>query len=227
MEEPASEAPHEPDARPDRERARVRRRLWWLAVPIVLVTAAVWIGTAFAPALAVHAPLALLLLCPAWRHLLLVALELDAATYFALGLARMFLPNPLYYQLGRDHGPRAIHWVEERSGRSGRVLRRVERLFARFGPFVVLVAPIGTVSALAGASGLRPRLYLTLNLAGNAAQLVGVRLVAAHFGDEVRSVLAFVAERVPLLTIVSVALVVLVQGLQWRRSRTPKAPPGP
>src|SRR3954453_4154775 len=83
-----------------------RRRLTLLLVPIACLVVASNVGSALAPTLSVHPPLALLALDARNRHLVLVTNNLDALSYYAVGTFRLVLSDPLFYLLGYWYGER-------------------------------------------------------------------------------------------------------------------------
>ncbi|MEZ4226484.1 MAG: VTT domain-containing protein [Polyangiaceae bacterium] len=198
---------------------RGRALLSALLAPIVLTTTATLTGTALAPKLLVSAPLLLIALNPVSRHLILVSPVTELGPYLAVAVTRLFLPDPFYFAIGRLWGKDAIAWVERRLGGAGRLVRGVEALFERAGWLVLMLAPVGLVCVLAGASRMSVRTFVLLNLAATVTWALIVRRLGDVFAGPVALVRQFVADNVLLLTGVSVLLVVIQLILQRRRSR--------
>jgi membrane protein DedA with SNARE-associated domain len=201
------------------ELARRRRKLTLLVGPLVLTFAATSIGVAFAPALLERAPVALILLAPLIRHLVLASPALDAPTFYVVGLVGFFLVDPFAYLLGREYGSGAVEWVIRRAGAAAGWIRWVERMFRRAAPLVLLVSPGPFVNLLAGASGMRVPAWLCLNLGGTLGLLVLVRLFGEALAGPIGVVRAFVEANVLALTVGSVVLVAGGTLLRRRRMR--------
>jgi membrane protein DedA with SNARE-associated domain len=190
-----------------------------LLLPIVVATAMTLTGTALAPALLTDHPLVLMSLNPAPRHLVLATNSVDWIPFFVVALARLFFPDPFYYLLGRAFGADAIAWIERRSGTSGKWVRWLERLFARAGIVLLFVAPAGLMCVLAGASRMRPALFVTVNLLGTLTGLLLVRLFGAALAEQIEVVRQFVQANVVALTLFSVVAVLVSSWVRRRRAR--------
>lgn len=201
------------------ERVPARRNLTALLVPIGVFAAASVVGTAFAPALLVHAPLALIALNPIYAHLILASNSIAAVPFFAVAVARLFASDPFYFLIGREYGGAAIEWVERRSPLAGRLARFVERLFERAGPLVLFVVPGGLVCVLAGASHMRARTFVAINLAGTVAVVALVRFSGHALADPLEVVRDFVQANILLLTGVSIVLVGVSTVIRRRRAK--------
>ena len=172
-----------------------------------------------APALIGEHPLWLVALNPVVRHLVLATNSVDALPFYAVALARLFASDPFYFLIGRDFGRDAIEWIERRSGGAGRLVRFLERLFARVGLLLVFVAPAGFVCVLAGAARVSPTLFVTVNLAGTLTGITLARLFGAALAEPIDAVKDFVEANVVVLTLASLALVVLSSVVRRRRAR--------
>ena len=136
-----------------------------LSILGVLATGSM-IGTAFSFYLVNHYPLLLVGLSPIGRHFILAAPVANAFALVTVIVLRRMLFYVTSYNLGRALGPRGIPWIEARAARFARFVRYIERLFGR-APQVIVLTMVGpTVSAIAGISGMRLRLFAgkTLNL---------------------------------------------------------------
>lgn len=164
-------------------------------------------------------PLLLLVLSPIPVHLVLVAPLSDPVAFVAVVSARRLVGALLGYYLGVHYGDAAVHWVEARSGGSGRALRWLKRSFGRFPyPMIVLLPNLGT-PLLAGAVRLRMPAFIATNLVGQA-------WIAAAFymaGDAMRELLLpvidFIGANMIAITALSIALVVMLQVLRRRRRK--------
>ena len=205
---------------PSRSRAG-RRKLTALIAPLGVLGVAV---ASRAPRsrrrLLVRAPLALIALNPVYTHLILASNSIAPVPFFVVAVARLFAADPFYFLIGREYGGAAIEWVERRSALAGRVARFIERLFQRAGPVVLFVVPAGLVCVLAGASRMRARTFVAINLAGTLAVVLLVRAFGHAFADPIETVRNFVETNILVLTAVS-ALVVAVSALLRRKKARP------
>lgn len=176
-----------------------------LGVWFFLATASA-VGAAFAPYLLVNYPALLLATSPLPRHLLLVAPVLDPTVFFALGFARRLLAAIVVFAIGWKLGPRAVAWVEARWPRIGAELHRLERVFGRVGPVLVLLPSI-TIWLLAGTLKMRVALFIPLAAFGGLGLLIGVFEFAEWFAAPLATVIAWVRAYVWEATLVCVAIV--------------------
>ena len=205
---------------PTAEESR-RRRILLVALlaPIFLAAGATITGAALAPKLLADAPLLLIALNPVSRHLILASTATDFLPFVLVAMGRLFFPDPFYFAIGRLWGQDAIRWVERRMGGAGRWVRTVERLFARAGWLVLILAPVGFICVLAGASRMSTRLFVTLNLAATISWVLIVRQLGDVLEGPINLVRDFVADNVVALTIVSVVLVAVQLAARGRRER--------
>ncbi len=185
------------------------------ARPIVIIAVAIsvaslaagWIGDALLAEFVDKRPIWLIALNPRNRNLILVTNELDALTYYAVGFARLVASDPVNYLLGFWFGDRMIAWVERRSRTYGPMVRDGEATFRRFSYPLIFAAPNNIVCMLAGATGVKGRTFMALNVSGTIARLVAVRLLGETLESPISGVVDFIGEyRTPIL-IVSVLLV--------------------
>lgn len=214
------ETPARPPARPltGAEQQRVRLCLGALAV----LGSGSLVGAAFFALLLGEYPLLLIALSPLGRHLILVAPVVDPIAFVAVGVGRRTLFYLPCFLLGRTLGPATLTWIEARAARLARLVRWLERLFARAPRLVVPALPGPTVSALAGVSGMPLRVFVALAATGTGVRM----LLYLYFGDWLSAPLASLrdwvfAYRVPI----TAALVLGIAIQQWRRWRT-RLPPG-
>jgi membrane protein DedA with SNARE-associated domain len=119
------------------------------------VTLGSLLGTALAPYLLVEAPLLLVAISPAAHHVVLAAASADPVPLVLLASVRRVVTCVAAYGLGYFYGRGALGWVEQRHPRLARFVGWVERLFARFGVWLLVPAPTPTVALFAGATRTR------------------------------------------------------------------------
>jgi membrane protein DedA with SNARE-associated domain len=145
----------------------------------------------------------------------------DTWALFAVGAPRHFAPDPFVYFLGRDYGPAANDWVEGNNPSAGRMMRGLEKLFAKVGPFALLVYPDLLVSTLAGAAKVPLPVFIVFNLLGT----IGTIAVAKFFGlwltEEIATLMGFLQRNLLAVTVVSILLVI---GINWWSRRGNEAP---
>lgn len=191
--------------------------LRWLLTPIAVMSAAGIIADALGPKLVTDHPLLQIFLNPRNRYLLLAAPQLDAVPFFVVGFVRLLLTDPIFFLLGRQYGDAALRWTDDNAGTMGPVIRTVERWFGKAAPLVVLIAPSGNMCLLAGASGMRVRLFWTMNVLGTIGRLSLFWIAGDAFRDELESVLEWIQRYQWRLVALSVAIVVAQTVLGRRR----------
>ena len=173
------------------------------------------VGVAFSLYLVNHYPLLLVAMSPIGRHLLLAAPNVDPLAFVAVVVARRMLFYIASFQLGRTLGPAGIDWIERRAARFGRFVRWLEQVFARAAYPIVFCFAGPTISAIAGASGMRLRVFAALAAPGLALRALGAIALAAWARGYIEIALEWIDEHWLPGTILMVALVVLYR---WRRS---------
>ncbi|MGH8998117.1 MAG: DedA family protein [Acidimicrobiia bacterium] len=197
---------------PDQEHRARRRRLWFLLGPIGVLVIAAYAGDALTTTWSKDHPLALTLLNARSRILVLTTNHMDAISFYLAAGGRLMVGDPLLYLLGRWHGDAALAWVERKSPTFGEQVRMFEQAFARFGYPLVFLAPNTYICLLSGAAGMRPAVFMTLNLAGTAFRLYLIRVVGRTFESPIGGIQDFFGRyQVPLLilSVVGVALVIM------------------
>lgn len=176
------------------------------------------VATALTPTLLAEHPLLLVALEPRNRNLLLTADRVDAVPFVVFATIRRVASDPIYFALGHLYGDGAVRWVERQVGGTGaRSVRLVEKVFARARGPLVFLFPGLLVCVLAGATGMRTRTFLALNLAGTVAAVLALRAFADPLEPVIGPVTDFVEANQTWLTALTVALVVL--WLAWQRAR--------
>jgi membrane protein DedA with SNARE-associated domain len=201
------------------ELLRHSRRLKLLLAPVVAMFVVRGIGIALAPALLERAPVALFLMAPLGRHLVLISPDLDLGSFIAVGMLGYFMIDPFTYLLGREYGQAAVDWVERRSGVAGRWVRWVDRLFRRAAPVVLFVTPGPFVNLLAGAAKMRVPIWLALNLGGTLMAVMVMRYFGSVLESWIGAARAFVEANVTELTLASISIVVVSTLLRRRKLR--------
>jgi membrane protein DedA with SNARE-associated domain len=186
-----------------------------LVVPIIGATLVAMIGDVVGPGLINEHPLWQITLNPRNRWLLLAASQVAAWPFFIVGFVRLVAIDPLFYLTGLQHGDAALRWAERRLGDEAGLVRKVEHWFGRAAPGVVLVAPNGYVCLLAGATGMRIRTFLLLNVIGTVGRLTLFLVAGAAFRVQLLDVLEFIQRYQWWL----VALSLLIVSIQARRRR--------
>jgi|tagenome__1003787_1003787.scaffolds.fasta_scaffold20784161_2 hypothetical protein len=189
-----------------------RTRITVLAVPMVAFTIALYVGNALAPTLIKEAPVALLILAPKIRWLLLVSNEVDTLTFFLVPLVRATAVLTVYFTLGHWYGDRSLRWLEQRTGNALRPVLWVERNFHRARIPVTFLFP-GNVSALlAGADGMPVVPFFAVALASIALRLWAVRALADILRGPILTIVQWIGDNQLWLTVVSVAVVMIWVG---------------
>lgn len=203
---------------PETRQAEHRRRipLPILLTPIVILAVVGTVADVIGPGLINEHPLLQMFLNPRNRYLLLAAPQVEATAFLVVGFVRLVLTDPLFYVLGVQYGDAALRWAERKTGDDVGVIRTAERFFARFGPVIILIAPSGYLCLLAGATGMRPRLFAALNVIGTLGRLLLFLLLGEAFRQELTTVLDFIQRYQWWL--VGLSLVVVV--LQSRRKES-------
>jgi membrane protein DedA with SNARE-associated domain len=189
----------------------------WLIVAGVALAVATGLGAAFAPYLLVHHPFWLLALNPWPRHQLLVAPEAHIVPFVVVVVVRGMLSCAVSLEIGRCYGTRGVALIAGRSGESGRLLRAIERLFARFSLAFLLFTPGWFTSALAGISGVARVRCLTLNCLGLTGWALVHHRVGAWLEPWTAPIVRFLQEHVLAATLICVVLVAVYQGHAWRK----------
>jgi membrane protein DedA with SNARE-associated domain len=196
---------------------RRRRRLALLLAPIGCLVVASMVGSALAPTLVNEHPVWLLALDARIRHVLLLATRVDPLPYYLIGTLRLTLSDPLFYLLGYWYGETALAWVDTNSGSMGRLLRVLERFFGKASYPLVFLAPNNYICLFAGASRMRPAVFLTLNVSGTISRLVLLRLLGDVLRAPIDDVLDFISRNQLRLTLLTVGLVIAQAAWDKRR----------
>jgi membrane protein DedA with SNARE-associated domain len=191
-----------------------RRTVRFCVSALVTLSTCSLLGVAFSLYLVNHQPLLLVALSPIGRHLLLVAPTVDPFAFVAVVVARRMLFYLASFHLGRALGPAGIVWIEARAARFGRFVRWMERLFQRASYPIVFLFSGPNLSALAGASGMRPPTFASLAAPGLVLRAIVVLAIAASVREYIEAVLAWIdAHWVPG----TIAMLAIAALYRWRR----------
>ena len=187
-----------------------------LLTPILCAVVVAGVGDVIGPSLINEHPLWLITMNPRNRWLLLAAPQVAVWSFFVVGFVRLTAIDPLFYLLGVHYGDSALRWAERKLGDEAGFVRKVERWFGRAAPFVVLIAPNGYVCLLAGATGMRLRTFVALNVTGTLGRLTIFTIAGAALRSQLLDVLEFIQRYQWWL----VALSFFAVALQSRKRRT-------
>ena len=199
------------------DQAEQERRipLPWLITPIVAFIAAGTVADIIGPRLITTHPLVQMFFNPRNRYLLLASPQVDAVSFFGVGFIRLVLTDPIGFLLGRQYGDAALKWAGDKMGDGGRFVTTLQRWFGKAGPVIILIAPNLQMCLLAGASKMRTRVFLAMNIIGTIGRLVLIRMAGEAFNDELESALEFIQRNQWKLVAISFVLI----GTQTIRSR--------
>lgn len=194
-----------------------RRVLYLLLAPIIALSVAGTLGDWFAAAIINEHPLLQMFVNPRNRYLALASNQIDTVPFYVVGFLRLVLTDPLFYLLGYWYGDNALRWIEKRLGEDGSMVQSFERFFAKAAYPIVLLAPNGYICAMAGMTGMRPMVFVSLNVTGTAVRLVAIRQFAATFDAPLQEVLEFIQRYQWWIVGFSVALGAWQLTGKWRR----------
>lgn len=188
-------------------------------VPMAVVFVTAQVGRAIWPSLLDTAPWALLLMSSNWTRLLIVQPLVPAVVFFALGFGRIMLLAPLYYCFGREYGDAALRWGERKLGPESRFIPNVEKYFRRFSYPIVAFWWSIVVCIMAGATGMRARVFFPLLAVGTAIRLTLIYFVGDVLSDPITEFTSFVSRYALYITPITIALTLLQLWHARRRNR--------
>jgi membrane protein DedA with SNARE-associated domain len=186
------------------------------AIPMAITTILAWVGDAFAPTLLISAPIVLIICNPRLRNLVLCAPTLGAVPFIGVAVARLVITDPFFYWFGRRYGDVAIRWMERKLGPGAAIVLWLERFFARTGPVAVALVPNQWICLLAGATRMRVRVFVVLNVGGTVARVVAIWMLGDVFAEPILSVNRWIGAHRLQLTLLTFAVVAV--GI-WRSTR--------
>ncbi len=190
-----------------------------IVVPIIAVAVVGNIGNAIHPTLVRDHPMWLVAMEPRNRYLLLVANKVDFWPYLIVATVRRVSSDPLFYLLGYLYGDRGVRWMERKMGEAGGIVRAIERGFAKAGPVAVFAFPSSIICLLAGATAMRPALFLVLNVVGTVVMVTVVYQLAEVLDGPLGAINRFYGNNTRTLLIISVVLTAYWLWDQRRRGR--------
>jgi membrane protein DedA with SNARE-associated domain len=193
-----------------------RRRLALLLAPVLAITVAATVANALAPTLLADHPLLLLGLNPLFRYMVATAVLVDPVPFFMVALVGKLATDPIFYFLGRRYGDAAVRWIEQKMG-AGEYVRTVERWFVRARYPVVFLAPNRLVCTLAGATRMRLRSFIVLNLTGTLTTIFVARSLSGALAGPIGAFVRFTDRYQWWLTALTVTAVLVSVTLQRRR----------
>lgn len=197
-----------------------RRAVTFVGLPLLALVVVSYVGDAVAPTLVDTHPAWLIALNARNRNLALVTNDLDAFSYYGIGLGRLLLSDPLFFLLGYWYGDAAVEWMERRTRTWGQMLRQVERWFGKAGYPLVFLAPNNYICLFAGAAGMPLKVFAVLNVAGSLFRLWLIRVFGRTFEAPIDSVVGWIGDNRAILLVVSVGFVLLSIALEARRGET-------
>jgi membrane protein DedA with SNARE-associated domain len=185
----------------------------WLLTPIVVMSLLGMLGDAIGPRMILDHPLLQMFMNPRNRWLLAATPNVGPIEFFIVGFVRLLLTDPLGYILGAQYGEGAIKWAKKGMGET---VDTVVKWFGKAAPVIIFVAPNLYMCILAGASRMKLRTFLVLNIGGTIGRLILIRLTGDAFDSQIRSVLDWVRQYQWWLVGLSV-VVVTIQLISSRR----------
>jgi membrane protein DedA with SNARE-associated domain len=170
---------------------------------LVCITVAGTLGNIFLAPLRREHPLAVLLLDARNRQLLLVSNRMDTVSFIVVGVLRRMFSDPLYYLLGHWYGENGVRWMEQKLG-GGPLVSTLEKGFSKAAPLMVFLFPGVPVCVLAGATGMRPLVFVAWNFAGTLTAVIGLRLFSHALADPISHVTGFVDNNAKWFAIVAI-----------------------
>lgn len=166
-------------------------------------------------------PLALIVLSPINRHLILTANQLGLGEFLGFGLVRHLIPDPAFYAVGYWFGARALLWISEGNafatrlvGEDGRGLENPSH--RRFLYPLAFIMPNNWVSLFCGAARIPLHMFITVNVLGTLTRLMLCRWVASAFADQVESLSNWISDYQLPITIISIIGVLIAMTVQLR-----------
>jgi membrane protein DedA with SNARE-associated domain len=213
-----------------RRRARNRRHVMWLVLPIVPMWLGVQLSSALFPTLSTENPTLLILLGASNRNLIVAAASAQdwlaigvaapAILYAVIGTLRLLAPDPFFFAIGESYGDGAIAWMERRTPTFGQMLRELERLFAKAGWVLVLILPNTYVCLLAGAARMNKSWFWALNIVGTIGRVTIMWFIGQAFQDLIDTILSFIAEYRTFFLVLSIGFVGFTLLREWRSGTT-------
>jgi membrane protein DedA with SNARE-associated domain len=184
----------------------------------VLVVAGV-ASTALLPYLLVEHPLVLLALSSDGRNVVLTAGQVSLTTMLVVGGVRRAVGMLSTFWIGALYGQTFVRWVERKAPRFAPFFRFLERVFLRLGTPLLVVLPMYTVSALAGATRTPLRRFIVPMCLGQVGYVAVAYTLGGVLSEWTDQLVSFFREHLVESTLAFVAVVVLQQLFALRRRR--------
>lgn len=186
---------------------------------LAATTLAGLLGTALSPYLLVKNPLLLVALSPAAHHVALAAATVEPGPLITLATLRRVLTGVGAFGIGFIYREQAIAWLEQRYPKLAKLVAYLERLFARLGVLLLVVAPVPTLAVLAGAARGSFFRFLGALTLGHALWNTGTYYLGDAFASWTAVLTEGLGDHLLESTLVCVLLVVVQQSISLLRRR--------
>ncbi len=177
---------------------------------------------ASAPKLLKDNPTLLMALNPRYRYMVVAAPDVEAVTFFFIGLGRLLLSDPIYFALGWFFGDRAIRYFEDALGEQ--TVSQTRALFLRAAPVMAMFFAGPVICVLAGAARMNPRRYFSLDVIGTAIIVLALRMFSSVLDGPINAFLRFNDRNWRwLMAITVITTVVIVARIGSRQLRAAKS----
>jgi membrane protein DedA with SNARE-associated domain len=180
---------------------------WLGPVLLVIVVGLYIVGIAtsgLATKLLKDHPLSLIALAPRYRWFILASPRIDVLPYFTVGIARLLASDPVYFALGWFFGDRAIRFFEDSLGKP--TIDKTRELFLKASTVMALFFAGPIICVLAGAAGMKPKKFFTLNVIGTTLIVAALRIFSDQLDGVIKPVLRFNDRYSKYILIVTVAV---------------------
>lgn len=165
----------------------------WLAPLLIAVVVGLYIlgfaTSGLATKLLKDHPLSLIALSPRYRWFILASPRIDVIPYFVVGIARLVASDPVYFALGWFFGDRAIQFFEDSLGKP--TIDKTRELFLKASTVMALFFAGPVICVLAGAAGMRPKRFFSLNVIGTTVIVAALRVFSDQLDGLITPVLRF------------------------------------
>ena len=165
----------------------------WLAPVLIAIVVGLYIlgfaTSGLAPKLLKDHPLSLIALAPRYRWFILASPRIDVIPFFAVGIARLLASDPVYFALGWFFGDRAIQFFEDSLGKP--TIDKTRAMFLKASVVMALFFAGPIICVLAGAAGMKPRKFFSLNVIGTTVVVALLRIFAEQLDGAIKPVLRF------------------------------------
>lgn len=192
---------------------------------VVVIVIAIYVGAQIGDllfgAIIDERPELLIALNPHNRNLVLATNQLDAWTYYIVGMARMSISGPLYFLLGYWYGDKAMAWTEKRSKTFGPMLRDGQGPLRKMSYPLVFAFPNNLLCGLSAIAGARLRTFMICYMSGAVVRLYLIRRLGEVFESPIRGLVDRIAEYQTPVLIISAVLVAWTVFREFRGGTSP------